>query len=114
LNVIRGRLGQVQLPASPGTECVGSVEALGAGVSGPAPGTRVVLLNVWGTWRDKIIAPAERVIPVPDNVSDEDAAQAMVNPVTAWIMTNVEHRLKRGEWLAQSAAGSTVGRLVLQ
>jgi NADPH2:quinone reductase len=47
-------------------------------------------------------------------VSDESAAQAMVNPLTAWVLTMVEHRLQPGEWLTQTAAGSTVGRLVLQ
>src|SRR5437879_3074205 len=79
-----------------------------------APGTRVVLLNVWGSWRELIVSPAERVIPVSADLSDEDAAQALVNPVTAWVMTMVEHDLKPADWLVQTAAGSTVGRLVLQ
>src|SRR5439155_15315818 len=79
-----------------------------------APGTRVVLLNVWGSWRELIVSPAERVIPVSADLSDEDAAQALVNPVTAWVMTMVEHDLKPGDWLVQTAAGSTVGELVLQ
>jgi NADPH:quinone reductase-like Zn-dependent oxidoreductase len=115
LHVLRGRFGrQPALPASPGTEAMGVVEALGEGVQGPALGTRVALLNVWGTWRERLVAPAERVVPVPDSVSDEDAAQALVNPVTAWVLTMIEHRLKPGDWLAQTAAGSTVGRLVLQ
>ena len=112
LHVIRGRFGrQPKLPASPGMEAVGVVEALGVGVNGPAIGTRVVLLNVGGTWRDRVVAASDRVIAVPDGVSDDDAAQALLNPVTAWVMTMGEHRLKPGEWLAQSAAGSTVGRL---
>ena len=115
LHVMRGRFGrQPSLPASPGLECIGVVEALGAGVEGPVPGTRVVLLNVKGSWRELIVSPAERVIPVPDDLSDEDAAQAMVNPLTAWAMTMVAHDLKPGDWLAQTAAGSTVGQLVLQ
>jgi len=115
LHIIRGRFGrQPTLPASPGIECVGVVEALGACVAGPAPGTRVVLLNVRGSWRELIVSPAERVVPVPDDLSDEDAAQAFVNPVTAWVMTMVEHDLKPADWLVQTAAGSTVGRLVLQ
>src|SRR3989454_12013690 len=50
----------------------------------------------------------------PADLSDEDAAQALVNPVTAWVMTMVEHDLKPGDWLVQTAAGSTVGQLVLQ
>jgi NADPH:quinone reductase-like Zn-dependent oxidoreductase len=115
LHVIRGRFGrQPALPASPGLECVGIVEALGSSTTGPKPGTRVVLLDVPGTWRELLICPAERVVPVPDEVSDEDAARALVNPVTARVLTMVEHGLQRGEWLTQTAAGSTVGRLVLQ
>ena len=39
---------------------------------------------------------------------------ALVNPMTAWVMTLVEHGLKPGDWLLQTAAGSTVGQLVLQ
>ncbi len=83
LHVMRGRFGQTPaLPTSPGIECVGVVEALGAGVDDPKPGTRVVLLDVWANWRELVVAPAARVIPVPDAVSDQDAAQAMINPVT--------------------------------
>jgi NADPH:quinone reductase-like Zn-dependent oxidoreductase len=115
LHIMRGRFGrQPALPASPGVECVGVVEALGLGVSGPTVGTRVVLLNVWGCWRELVVSAADRVVVVPDDVSDEDAAQALINPVTAWVMAMVEHGLKPGDWLAQTAAGSTVGQLVLQ
>ena len=49
-----------------------------------------------------------------DAVSDEDAAQALVSPVTAWVLTMIRHRMQRGEWLTQTAASSTVGRLILQ
>jgi NADPH:quinone reductase-like Zn-dependent oxidoreductase len=115
LHVIRGRFGrQPTLPASPGLECVGVVQAFGSGTSGPAPGTRVVPVDVSGTWCELLVCPAERVVPAPDEVSDEDAAQAIVNPVTGWVLTMVEHRMRRGEWLTQTAAGSTVGRLILQ
>jgi NADPH:quinone reductase-like Zn-dependent oxidoreductase len=115
LHVIRGRFGrQPDLPASPGLECVGVVQTLGPGTQAPVPGTRVVLVDVPGSWRELMLCPAERVVPVPDEVSDENAAQALVNPVTAWVLTMVEHRMQRGEWLTQTAAGSTVGSLVLQ
>lgn len=117
LHVIRGRFSaqrQPELPASPGSEGVGIIEAVGDEVPRTRVGERVVLLNVPGTWREKIICPASRAIPVPEAVSDEDAAQALVNPLTAWALTMVEHQLSRGDWLVQSAAGSTVGRFVLQ
>ncbi len=115
LHVIRGRFGrQPPLPASPGLEGMGAVDALGEGVAGLTVGTRVVFVNVPGLWREKIVCTADRVIPVPDALSDDVAAQALVNPVTALMLTIVEHKLARGEWLVQTAAGSTVGRLVLQ
>ncbi|HEX7913193.1 MAG TPA: zinc-dependent alcohol dehydrogenase family protein [Paraburkholderia sp.] len=117
LHVIRGRFArqrQPELPASPGSEGVGIIDAVGSDVPRTRVGERVVLLDVPGTWREQVISPADRAIPVPAAISDEDAAQALINPMTAWAMTMCEHQLKRGEWLVQSAAGSTVGRLVLQ
>jgi NADPH2:quinone reductase len=117
LHVIRGRFArqhQPELPASPGSEGVGIIEAVGEGVPRTRMGERVILLNVPGTWREQVISPAVQAIAVPAAISDEDAAQALINPMTAWAMTVCEHRLGRGDWLVQSAAGSTVGRLVLQ
>jgi NADPH2:quinone reductase len=102
------------LPASPGIEAVGIVEQLGDGVTGPALGTRVVLINVIGTWRERVVCSPEQVVPVPEHLSDDAAAQAIVNPVTAWMLTIGEHRLKRGETVTQTAAASTIGRLVRQ
>jgi len=117
LHIIRGRFAahrQPRLPASPGSEGVGVIDAVGSEVPQSRLGERVVLLDVYGTWREQVISPAERAIAVPDGVSDEDAAQALINPMTALALTMHEHKLEAGEWLVQSAAGSTVGRLVLQ
>ncbi|NVH77285.1 zinc-dependent alcohol dehydrogenase family protein [Paraburkholderia sp. JPY432] len=117
LHVIRGRFArqrQPELPASPGSEGVGIIDAVGNDVPRTRIGERVVLLDVPGTWREQVISPADRAIPVPQAISDEDAAQALINPMTAWAMTMSEHQLGRGDCLVQSAAGSTVGRLVLQ
>ena len=50
LHMVRGRYGyQPELPASPGIEGVGIVEAVGPGVQGPAVGTRVVFVHIWQT-----------------------------------------------------------------
>jgi NADPH:quinone reductase-like Zn-dependent oxidoreductase len=115
LHVLRGRFGrQPTLPATPGFEGMGIVEAVGSNVKGLSIGIRVVLLDVFGTWRTHVLAPAERVIRVPDGVTDEDAAQALINPVTAVAMTLNVHKLAAGDTLLQTAAGSTIGRLVLQ
>ena len=103
-----------RLPATPGNEAVGRVEALGEGVSGLAVGQRVIPIGVGGTWADAVLASPMQLVPVPDGVSDQTAAQFVVNPMTVWVMLTEELSLKPGDWLLQTAAGSTLGRLVIQ
>lgn len=106
---------QPSLPGSPGLEGVGVIDALGDGVTNLARGQRVIsLAGVPGMWAEQVVIPAERALPVPDAVSDQVAAQVLVNPVTAWVMLNDELALARGDWLLQTAASSTLGRLVIQ
>ncbi len=115
LLTVSGEYGRLPpLPATPGFEAVGRVEAWGEGVSGPPLGTRVVPLSVGGTWAESAVAAAALLLPVPDAISDAAAAQFVVNPVTAWVMLEEELRLKPGDWVVQTAAGSTLGRLVIQ
>lgn len=104
-----------RLPGSPGLEGVGRIDALGAGVSGVPVGTRVVpMAGIPGTWAEHYLVPADRILPVPDSISDEAAAQFIVNPLTAWALLNDELRLSEGDWLLVTAAGSTLGQLLRQ
>jgi NADPH2:quinone reductase len=115
LHMVRGRYGyQPELPASPGIEAVGIVEAVGAGVQGPVVGTRVVFVDTWNTWREQIVCPADKLVPVPDGLDDPSAAASYINPLTAWALTKSTHNLKEGDWLLQTAAASSVGKFVLQ
>jgi NADPH:quinone reductase-like Zn-dependent oxidoreductase len=115
LLTVRGLSGSLPVPpATPGLEGMGEVAELGEGVTHLSAGQRVIPLGVAGTWAEFIVAPATQLIPVPDSVSDQAAAQFVVNPLTAWIMTVEELALQPGEWLLQTAAGSTLGRVVLQ
>ena len=115
LHMVRGRYGyQPELPASPGIEAVGIVEALGPGVQGPMVGTRVVFVDTWNTWREQIVCPADKLVPVPDGLDDAAAAASYINPLTAWALTKSTHNLKEGDWLLQTAAASSVGKFVLQ
>ncbi|HEX8494954.1 MAG TPA: zinc-dependent alcohol dehydrogenase family protein [Pyrinomonadaceae bacterium] len=115
LLTVRGLYGALpKLPATPGLEGMGEVAALGDGVKNLSAGQRVIPLGVPGTWQEYLLADSAQLLPVPDSLSDQTAAQFVVNPLTAWIMTIDELQLQPGEWLLQTAAGSTLGRVVLQ
>jgi NADPH:quinone reductase-like Zn-dependent oxidoreductase len=115
LHMVRGRYGyQPELPASPGIEGVGIVEAVGPGVHGQMVGTRVVFVDTWNTWREQIVCPADKLVPVPDGLDDPAAATSYINPLTAWALTRSSHNLNEGDWLLQTAAASSVGKFVLQ
>jgi NADPH2:quinone reductase len=115
LHMVRGRYGyQPELPASPGIEGVGIVEAAGPGVQGPMVGTRVVFVDTWNTWREQIVCTVDKLVPVPDGLDDPAAATSCINPLTAWALTRSSHNLKEGDWLLQTAAASSVGKFVLQ
>jgi NADPH:quinone reductase len=116
LLTISGDYGRLpQLPATPGFEAVGRVDALGEGVTDRRLGERVIPLGTAaGTWRESVLADATRLLPVPEAVSDQAAAQFVVNPVTAWVMVEEVLAMRPGEWLLQTAAGSALGRIVIQ
>ena len=115
LHMVRGRYGyQPELPASPGIEGVGIVEALGPDVHGPLVGSRVIFVNTWNTWREQIVCSVDKLVTVPDRLDDPAAATSYINPLTAWALTRSGHNLNEGDWLLQTAAASSVGKLVLQ
>ena len=115
LHMVRGRYGyQPGLPASPGAEGVGIVLEIGAGVNALRVGDRVVCIGTWNLWRERAICKASNVVAVPDAITDEAAATSYQNPLTAWALTQSIRQLGDGDWLLQTAAASSVGRLVLQ
>ena len=112
-----GRYGlKPRLPATPGFEGVGVVEATGGGLLGwLRKGKRVAVINDRiGNWAEYTVTKARQVVPVPDDLSDEQAATFFVNPATAIIMTRDVLRVPPGEWLLQSAAGGELGKMVIR
>jgi NADPH:quinone reductase-like Zn-dependent oxidoreductase len=105
-----------QCPATPGFEGVGVVEKSGGGLKGLLfRGKRVVVLNKkGGNWAQYAVVPAGQVIPVSQQLSDEQAATFFVNPATAWVMTCEVLKVPRGAWLVQTAAGSALGRMIVR
>jgi NADPH:quinone reductase-like Zn-dependent oxidoreductase len=117
LLVVRGRYGVLPtLPASPGFEGVGVVEKAGGGIYGRfLVGKRVGVLNsAGGNWAEKAVIPAIRAIPVPSDIPDEQVASFFVNPATVIAMARHVLKVPKGSWLLQSAAGSTLGKMMIK
>ncbi len=117
LLTVRGVYGRLpELPATPGFEGVGVVEAYGSGLLGRLRlGKRVAVLNgKGGNWQEHVVLPAKQVVPVPAAVPDEQAAGFFVNPASALIMVRYVLRVPPGAWLLQTAAGSALGRMVIR
>ncbi|KRB76457.1 NADPH:quinone oxidoreductase [Nocardioides sp. Root190] len=111
---IRGSYGfKPEMPARAGTEAVAVVEAVGEGVDHLAVGQRVASGGTFGAWAEQFIARAGGLIPVPDGLSDEVAAQLVSMPFSA-ISLLESLDLAPGDWLVQNAANGAVGRMVAQ
>ncbi|MBA3544830.1 MAG: zinc-binding dehydrogenase [Chthoniobacterales bacterium] len=114
LNQIEGKYPiRFPLPATPGFEGAGIVEAVGAEVRELAVGAQVILPHDLGTWREKAVVAAEKLTVVPNEIAPEQAAMLKINPITAWRMLHDFVRLKPGDWVIQNAANSAVGRAVI-
>jgi NADPH:quinone reductase-like Zn-dependent oxidoreductase len=116
LLVVRGQYGRLPpLPATPGFEGVGVVEAGSGLLARRVMGRRVAVLNSGdGNWKEHVVIPARQAVPVPKELTDEQAATFFVNPASALVMTRHVLRVPSGAWLLQTAAGSTLGRMIVR
>jgi len=111
---VRGTYGfKPELPAQAGTEALGVVDAVGEGVEQLTVGQRVVTGGTFGVWAEYFVTRAAGLIPVPDGLPDESAAQLVSMPFSA-ISLLESLGLSEGDWLIQNAANGAVGRMVAQ
>ncbi|CAM6040728.1 unnamed protein product [Sphagnum compactum] len=104
-----------------GSEGFGHITEVGEGVTKFKVNQRVVPILYWkyylgkgeGAWQDYVEVAEEDVVHIPDNVSDDAAAQFLINPWTAYGLLS-EIGVKEGEYLLQTAAASVIGRQVIQ
>lgn len=115
LNTMEGKYPiRPELPAVPGVEGAGIIEALGPEVQGVAVGDQVLLPHRTGTWQEGVLLKADSLYVVPKSVPLEMAATLKINPATAWRLLHDYAPLQPGDWVIQNASNSAVGRAVIQ
>jgi len=97
------------LPYTPGMEIAGTVLALGQDVTGPAPGTRVMAFVNHGGLAEQAIAPANRVVQIPDAMPFADAAAFPIAYGTSHLALAHKARLQPNETLLVLGAAGGVG-----
>ena len=102
------------LPFVCGLEGAGVVEAAGPGVSRPAPGERVAWAGVPGSYASHLVAPADRVVALPEDVADEVAAAAMLQGMTAHYLAHGCRETRPGDVALVHAAAGGAGLLLVQ
>jgi len=98
-----------QLPFSPGGEIAGTISALGDGVEGWTVGDRVAVSIGNGGFAEEVLAPAARLVKVPDSVDLTVASAFIVTYGTSYHALKDRARLKAGETLVVLGAAGGVG-----
>jgi NADPH:quinone reductase len=102
------------LPITLGQEGAGDVTAVGAEVKSIKIGDRVAWTAVHGSYAEYAAVPADRLVPIPQGVSEQQAAAAMLQGMTAHYLSHDSYPLKRGETALIHAAAGGVGLLLVQ
>jgi NADPH:quinone reductase len=103
-----------KIPFVPGYEVVGIVDALGPGVEKLHVGQRVAALTVYGGFGEMLVRDAAHFLPVPDGVSDRDAAAVILNYVTAYQAIHRVGKVQAGQTALVTGAAGGVGTAALQ
>ncbi|WP_028648745.1 quinone oxidoreductase [Nocardiopsis sp. CNT312] len=110
----RGGAYKVPMPFIPGMEAAGTVTAVGEGVTGLAPGQRVGWAMAPGGYAERAAVDASLLIPLPDGVSDDQAAALLLQGMTAHYLTHSVHPVTDGETVLVHAAAGGTGLLLTQ
>ena len=103
-----------KLPFIPGQEAAGTVVALGPGVTGIEVGDRVVWCHILGTYAQLAVAPSDRLIAIPDGITFQQAAAAMLQGMTAHYLSHSSYPIQPGDDVLIHAGAGGVGLLLIQ
>ena len=110
----RTGLYKLPLPAVLGVEGAGVVEALGPGVTALQIGDRVAYERPPGAYAEMRLAPADRMVRLPDAISFEQAAGLLLKGLTVQMLVRRVYRVRAGETVLLHAAAGGVGLLACQ
>jgi NADPH2:quinone reductase len=102
------------LPFIAGVEGAGTVAAVGEGVADFAVGEGIGWIAAKGSYAERIAVNAALAVPVPDGVSSELAAAALLQGITAHYLTSDTYPVKAGDDVLVHAVGGGVGSLLVQ
>jgi len=105
---------KAEQPAAIGNEGAGVVEAVGPEVTEVAVGDRVAYAMVRGSYAQYAVVPADKLVKLPDNISFEQGAAAMLQGMTAHYLTRSTYPLKPGDTCLVHAAAGGAGLLIVQ
>lgn len=105
---------KVPLPFTLGQEGAGEVVSVGKDVKLVKTGDRVAWTSILGAYAEYAAVPADRLVPIPSGVSDQQAAATMLQGMTAHYLAYDSFPLKRGETALVHAAAGGVGLLLVQ
>ncbi len=110
----RAGLYPLALPATPGSESAGSVEAVGEGVTDIDVGDRVAVLTGPGNYAEAMNAPADRLVRLPDGIDERTAAAAATKAMTVEFLLERCVPVRRGQTILFHAAAGGVGLIACQ
>lgn len=110
----RSGLYQITLPATLGLEAAGTVEEVGADVTRFNQGDRVAYNSVPGAYADYASVPEDKLVALPEGVSFNEGAAAMLQGCTAHYLSQSTYPIKDGESCLIHAAAGGVGLLLIQ
>jgi NADPH2:quinone reductase len=102
------------MPLVLGQEGAGVVTAVGADVKAVKVGDRVAWCGLLGSYAEYAAVIAERLVPIPFGVTEQQAASTMLQGMTAHYLSHDTYPLKRGETALVHAAAGGVGLLLVQ
>jgi len=105
---------KAELPIVLGSEGAGTVESVGPEVGEVAPGDRVAYAMARGSYAEYAVVPSAQLVKIPDGISFQQAAAAMLQGMTAHYLTHSTYPLKAGDTCLVHAAAGGAGLLLVQ